>query len=116
MREFPMGCEPFNWFYLDSNSIEQRWRDNKEEFHALIEKIGIEQVSIILLIHISLKTGGYVMSEVILRKPAVVAIADQLPLDYLFSLWDGLKMNSIIKDHDPNSDDDKYMTCQLRVW
>ncbi len=54
------------------------------------------------------------MSEIMLRKKAV-ALVDQLPLDYLFSLCDGLELKSKILNHDPCEDDNKYTTYRLFI-
>ncbi len=117
-RDIPDGMltvQPY-WFHLDSKYMAQHWVDNKKKFHALMEEIGLERRTIYMKIHISLKTGQYAMSEIVLRKSSVVAMADQLPLDYLFSLWDGFEVKSIIGDHEPDSDDNKYMTYQGCFW
>ncbi len=104
-----------DWFYWDMQPVKQLYQERKEEFRALGEEFQLERTSIIVHIHISLKTGRYVMSEIVLRKKAV-SLSDQLPLDYLFSLFDRIEVNSKILDHDPCEDDNKYTTYRYPIW
>ncbi len=99
-----------DWFSPDMESIEQFYNNHKAEFLAIIKEFQLEGFGIIIIkIHVSLKTGKYAMSEIVLCK-AAVSLVDQLPLDYLFSLCDGLELKSRIRDHEPCEDDNKYTT------
>ncbi len=104
-----------DWFSLNNELMRQFKKKHEAEFHALGERFQLERRSIIMRIHISLTTGRYFMSEIWLRNQAV-ALADQLPLDYLFSLFDEIEVSSRIFEHAPCKDDNKYMTYLFTVW
>ncbi len=94
--------------------IEQFYQDHKDELFAKIESLQLGKYSIVLCVYISLKTGKYVMSEIMLLKQAVDQV-EQLPLDFLFSLSDTFKLNSKILDPILDMDDNRYVKYTL-IW
>ncbi len=103
-----------DWFSPDYESMQQFYKEHEAEFHALGERFQLERRSIIMRIHVSLTTGRYFMSEIWLLYQAV-ALVDQLPLDYLFSLCNGLELKSRIRDHEPCKDDNKYTSYFMYI-
>ncbi len=112
ITKIELTTQPY-WFSFDKDAIQQLRKKHEAEFRTLIENFQLEGYwTIVIFIHVSLKTGKYAMSEIMLRKKAVT-LADQLPLDYLFSLFDSLELNSVILNHVPCKDDNKYTTYQM---